>query len=257
MAKWWNKKTKIIFFVAVGVLLVTVASFVTYYSFPMRAEQKELQAAQNMPTVRYTDTPDAIVLAPLATVKKGIVLYAGGRVEPSAYAYKMAGIAQSGVAVVIAKSPLHLPPLDWRSPSQFTGLVPSVTEWYVAGHSVGGVRACQVVGDGTQFKGLILLGAYCANNISGAGVTVLSLGGENDKLTTPDDIGKNKHLLPVTTKYESIVGLNHAGFGDYGKQNGDGDITISDTEARDAITHHITTLLGTAKAGSGQSGAQQ
>ena len=259
MAKWWtkwNKKTRLILIIVTGVLAAVFVGVIAYYSIPMRAEHRELESARNMPTVRYTDTANAIVLAPLSTVKKGIVLYPGGRVEPSAYAYKLANVAQSGVAVVIAKSPLHLAPLDWRSPSDYTGLVPSVTDWYVGGHSVGGVRACQVAGEGAQFKGLILLGAYCANDLSNQSMPVLSIGGEQDKLTTPDDINKNKHLLPQTTTYESIAGLNHAGFGDYGKQGGDGDATISDTEARDAITHYITTFVGTAKAKDGQSGAQ-
>lgn len=254
MAKGWNKKAKVIVLAAAVVLAVMIGGVMVYYSAPMRAEQKELLAARNMPTVRYTDTGDAIVLAPLATVKKGLLLYPGGRVEPSAYVYKLANIAQSGVAVVIPKSPFYMPLLNWTSPSNYTNIVPSVTEWYVAGHSVGGVRACQVAGDGSQFKGLVLLGAYCANDISGAGRPVLSIGGDQDKLTTPNDIQKNKHLLPATTKFETIAGLNHAGFGDYGKQNDDGDMAITDTEARDAITHHITTFVGTATAGSGQQG---
>jgi hypothetical protein len=251
-----SKKTKIIVVAATAIPLVLFIGFVVYYSLPMKAEQKELTAARNMTTVRYTDSASAIILAPLATAKKGILLYPGARVEPSAYSYKMAHVAQSGVVVIIAKSPLHLAPLDWRSPSYYTNMVPMVKDWYVAGHSVGGVRACQVAGEGNQFKGLILLASYCANNISGSGMPVLSIGGDQDKLSTPDDINKNKQLLPTTAQYEMIAGLNHAGFGDYGRQDSDGDITLTDEQARDAITYYITTFVGTAVAGGAQSGAQ-
>lgn len=262
MVKRWgrlrklSKRTKIIVIAAMAVPVVLCIGFVAYYNIPVKAEQKELAAARNMTTVRYTDTASAIILAPLTSAKKGMLLYPGGRIDPAAYAYKMAAIAQSGVVVVIAKPPLHLAPLDWRSPSHYTNMVPSITDWYVAGHSVGGVRACQVAGEGNQCKGLILFAAYCASTISASGMPVLSIGGDQDKLTTPDDINKNKHLLPTTTQYESVGGLNHAGFGDYGSQDGDGNMTLTDIQARDAITHYVTRFVGTAVTGGAQGGAQ-
>lgn len=240
----WSFKKKLFVFGGIG-LLSAVAGFVTYYSLPMRAEPRELGLAKNMITVRYEDAPGAVVLAPLNTeVKKGIVLYPAARVEPAAYAYKMSQIAQSGIAVVIVKPLLNLPSLDWNQPGYYTGLYGAADEWYVGGHSLGGVKACQAAGSGSQFKGLILFGATCPGNATGLSVPVLSIGGSTDGLTTPAAINDRKASMPSNTRYEMIEGLNHAGFGDYGAQGGDGDMTIGDAEALQKITLFVTRFIG-------------
>ncbi|HKX73412.1 MAG TPA: alpha/beta hydrolase [Candidatus Saccharimonadales bacterium] len=244
----WTKKTKVFVFAGVGLLAAVLVGFITYYNLPMKAEARELGMAQNMMTVRYRDTPNAVVLAPLAEAKKGIVLYPGARIDPAAYAYKMSLVAQSGVAVVIVKPPLHAPPLDWRPIADYTGLVESVGDWYVAGHSLGGVKACQVASGNAQLKGLLLFGAYCAGSISGLSMPVVSIGGSADRITTPDDIAKRKADLPATTTYEMIEGLNHSGFADYGTQGGDGDMAVSDIAALSRLTSIITRFVGTAAA---------
>lgn len=242
MARRWSKKTKAIIFIVVGVVAAALAGFIIYYSSPMRAETKELTAVKNMATIRFTDAPNAIVLTPLSSFKKGIVLYPGDRIEPAAYAYKMSQVVQSGVAVVIVKMPLHMAALDLRSPSEFTALEPSVMDWYVAGHSSGSGRACQIARDGAQFKGLILLGAYCPGDASGAGMPVLDIIGAQDKLATGD-----KTRMPPTTQFKSVDGLNHAGFGDYGRHPGDGESSVADAEVLKQITQLITSFVGTAK----------
>lgn len=239
----WSKK-KLLFSVGGLLLVLVVVGSLLYYSFPMKAETRELNAAKNLMTVRYDDKGHAIVLEPLGGAKKAILLYPGGRVDPAAYAYKMSNIAQAGVAVVIVRPPLHLAPFDWRPIAAYTDLVPTVPEWYVAGHSVGGVKACQVAADNSPFKGLILLAAYCAGNVSGLGMPVLSIGGSNDKHTTPDDIDRSKPNLPQNTTYEMIEGLNHAGFGDYGAQSGDGDMAAADDDIVQKLTLLITRFIG-------------
>lgn len=247
MAKWWTKKRiKIAAFTAAAVLVAIVTGVVTYYSVPMRATSKELTQAQSLLTVHYSDVGSAIILKPATATTKGLLLYPGGRVDPAAYAYKMSQVALNGVEVVIVRPPLHLAPLDFHKPSYYTDLASGVTEWYVAGHSVGGVKACQTVHDDPgKFKGLILLGAYCPDSIANVKIKTLSIGGSNDKLTTPQDIDKNKNLMPSDAKYEMIDGLNHAGFGDYGKQGGDGDASIDSPTARDRISGLIIGFTGT------------
>lgn len=246
MAKWWTKKrVKVAAFTGLGVIAAGVAGVVVYFSIPMRAAGRELTQAQNLLTVRYSDAGSAIVLKPAIKATKGLLLYPGGRVDPAAYAYKMSEVALTGIEVIIVRPPLHLAPLDFHKPSFYTDLAPSVTEWYVAGHSVGGVKACQIVHDNpSQFKGLILLGAYCPDSIAATNIKALSIGGANDKLTTPQDIDANKNRMPADTKYEMIQGLNHAGFGDYGKQGGDGDAAINTADARAQLGSFITSFIG-------------
>ena len=50
-------------------------------------------------------------------------------------------------------------------------------------------------------------------------------------------------MLPATATFIEIDGLNHAGFGDYGRQSGDNEATIDRPEARAAITAALTQWL--------------
>ena len=82
----------------------------------------------------------------------------------------------------------------------------------------------------------MLFGSYCANDLSATDLEVLSIGGSEDGLSTPQKIADASSLLPATTTFVQVEGLNHAGFGNYGVQSGDGVATITSAEARDEIT---------------------
>lgn len=247
MARWTTKKqvTFVTKLVSVAIVLA-VAGVLVWLSLPMQAEKKALDQSTNLFTVKYIDTPDAIILNPTFAASKGIVVYPGVRVDPAAYAYKMSAVALQGVAVVIVKPLLNFPLADMHDPLAFMQAVPSVQEWYAAGHSAGGVKACGIAKDFYQFKGLILLGSYCSADISASTLPVLSLSGANDAITSRDDIESNKHSLPATVTFETIEGLNHAGFGNYGSQNGDGELTLDSNDARQKIADAIIRFINNA-----------
>jgi hypothetical protein len=77
--------------------------------------------------------------------------------------------------------------------------------------------------------GLALWAAYPASNNSLAdrNIKVASISASNDGLATPDKIDASRPLLPSSTQWLQIQGGNHAGFGYYGPQNGDGRATIT------------------------------
>jgi pimeloyl-ACP methyl ester carboxylesterase len=89
--------------------------------------------------------------------------------------------------------------------------------------------------------GLILFGSYCANDLSSSNLAVLSISGSDDGLSTPDKIADAAANLPADATFVEIDGANHASFGDYGVQPGDGTATISSEDMRDRITSIITT----------------
>lgn len=174
---------------------------------------------------------------------RGLVFIPGAKVDPYAYLYKLSGIvAQSGATVVITKPTLNLAFFDTRPVSYFEKDAPDVSRWFVGGHSLGGVRACQLAESG-DVVGLVLFGSYCANDLSDSGLEVLSIGGSDDGLSTPAKIEAARHLLPSGANAVEIEGLNHAGFGDYGVQPGDGTATLSAAEERAAITDQLRSLF--------------
>lgn len=226
---------------ALGALIVLGAVGIVIWSQVgvMAAEPEPLAEVRADPAIQITDTAAGIVMAPAEGAGDvGLVYIPGAKVDPWAYAFKMSGIvAEEGVTVVITKPWLNLAFFDIRPLSTFTDLAPGVGAWIVGGHSLGGVRACQMA---TDASALALFASYCASDLSDARVPVISIAGSADELSTPDKIADARHLLPADAEMNEIDGASHSSFGDYGPQPGDGTPTISDDDMRD----ELTALLG-------------
>lgn len=214
---------RILLWVAVA-LIAALVVFVLWAENPMRAEAGPLS------TVSYVDHPEGVVLTPDEPNGTGLVFIAGARVEPQAYAAKLSGLVDAGVTVVIARPTLNFAIFENRPLTTFESLAPDVDSWFVGGHSLGGVKACQYAADA---EGLILFGSYCASKVSGP---VLSISAGNDGLSTPDKIADAASLLPADAEFPVIDGGNHAQFGDYGVQPGDGESTVSDARFEEQLT---------------------
>lgn len=227
-----------------AVLVLVVVGFLGWANTPMMGERPAAIAAWTNPSVQIRDAGDAVVMAPTGDASgEGLVFIPGALVDPYAYLYKLSGaVAETGLTVVITKPTLNLAFFDTRPLSAFTSLAPGVTDWAVGGHSLGGVRACQLADDKAVSR-LILFGSYCANDLSTSNLAVLSIGGENDGLSTPAKIRDAAHLLPSDATFVEVPGMTHAQFGDYGLQPGDGTATISDRKARDAITAALASVF--------------
>lgn len=210
----------------------------------LQAEPEPLAAARADPSVTIVQGPEAVVMSPTDTTStQGLVFVPGAKVEAEAYVSNLSGIvAEDGVTVVITRPILNLAFFDLRPLTTFTDLAPGIDDWFVGGHSLGGVKACQFV-DEPQVSGLILFGSYCANDLSDAAAAVLSVSGSNDDLSTPEKIMEASDRLPADADFVEIEGANHARFGDYGVQSGDGPATISSNEMRTILTEDITAFL--------------
>ena len=203
----------------------------------MAAEPEPLAAVKADPAISITDDYAAIVLSPVeGATGDGLVFIPGAKVDPWAYAAKLSGIVESGTTVVITKPWLNLAFFDLRPLDAFTSLAPDVDTWAVGGHSLGGVRACQLTQDA---EALILFASYCANDLSTSGMPALSLAGELDGLSTPAKIADARPLLPADADMVEIAGAAHSSFGDYGLQPGDGTPTISDADMTETLTSEI------------------
>lgn len=160
----------------------------------------------------------------------GIVLYPGAKVEPLSYGAYALGLSQEGYLVCILDVAFHMAIFDANKADGFIELHPEILEWFVGGHSMGGVAAAMYADDHRELvDGLILLGSYPAgsNDLSDSELQVLSMYAEFDGLTLLSDIEESKALLPEDAIFELITGGNHAGFGLYGDQAGDGVAAIS------------------------------
>jgi pimeloyl-ACP methyl ester carboxylesterase len=244
-----------------AVLLLAILAFAVYASTPFQPESAPLDRVRADTSLLVTESADAVILAPReGATGEGLVFLAGARVSPAAYADKLSGLAEAGLTVVIARPVFGFAILEWRPFTEFADLAPTVDRWLVGGHSLGGVRACQYVADQpvnqrgdsrvdsgvddaaattTPIVGLVFFGSYCAADISTSNVPVLSIAAANDGLSTTEKIEDAAPLLPGDAVFTEIAGANHASFGDYGVQPGDGTATADDAAVRDAITDAV------------------
>ena len=81
------------------------------------------------------------------------------------------------------------------------------------------------------WAGLVLLGAYSTSDLSDNNLGILSIYGSEDGVMNRQAYEKNLGNVDAPTAAEYIItGGNHAQFGSYGPQNGDGTATISAEE---------------------------
>ena len=221
----------------VSVLALVIVAFLVWSNSVMQGERPAALDVWRNPAVSVTSTDRSIILSPTGNPSgTGLVFVPGARVDPYAYMYTLSGIVEeTGATVVITKPTLNLALLDTRSLDAFTRDVHGISTWYVGGHSLGGVRAC-LLADSPEVSGLVLFASYCANDLSASRLRVLSISGSDDGLSTPDKIEGAAHLLPSDATFDVIVGANHASFGDYGVQPGDGTASLKRSPMRDQLT---------------------
>ena len=151
----------------------------------------------------------------------GLIYYPGGKVEAIAYAPLLASIAEKGITCVLLEMPFNLAVFNTGAADQVYEQFPEIEDWYLSGHSLGGAMASSYVDkNSAKLAGLILMGAYPINDSDLP--TIVIYGSEDEGL----DLIK---LEGVANKVE-FVGGNHAYFGNYGEQEGDGVASISREE---------------------------
>lgn len=240
-----KKKRRLLRWVLWSVVVVIVVAVVGILAWTqigvMRAEPAPLAEAKANPAISITDAPEGIVLAPAEGVSDtGLVFIPGAKVDPWAYVAILQGVAAEGTTVVITRPWLNLAFFDLRGWDSFTSAAPEIQNWSIGGHSLGGVRACQLAGDAET---LVLFASYCATDLSGGALAVVSLAGTEDELSTPEKIADARHLLPRDVELIEVEGASHASFGDYGPQPGDGTPTIPDVEIRAVVTEALAPVL--------------
>ncbi|MFU8947137.1 alpha/beta hydrolase [Mycetocola zhadangensis] len=221
---------------ALGVVVLVVIAALVWAHAVMAGDRTAALTAWRNDALTISDTGHSVILSPTSgSSERGLVFVPGAKVDPYAYLYKLSGIAEQGTTVVITKPTLNLALADLRPLTAFTADAPGIESWIVGGHSLGGVKACQFATE-PDVDGLLLFGSYCASDLSSTGIPVLSFVGENDGLSTPGKIADAAGNLPDGSTVILLPGANHANFGNYGVQPGDGRSTANDSTVQGRIT---------------------
>ncbi|MHB1017282.1 MAG: alpha/beta hydrolase [Coriobacteriia bacterium] len=185
------------------------------------------------------------VFEPAGEPSAGLIFYPGGLVDPAAYASLMQQLSENGVLAVIAPMPLDLAVFDIGRADDVIAAYADIDTWVLGGHSLGGAMAAEYVKGGPgEIDGVVFLASYPAEStdLSGLPVSVLSLYGTEDGVSG-DVFQDSLQRLPDDTSLVEIDGGNHAQFGHYGPQDGDGVATIGRDEQQRITVDAILELI--------------
>ena len=204
-------------------LLLTTAAFLLYAADYYRADETALDALGSDGTVRVSRTDYGWFFdGPGET--RALIFYPGGKVEETAYAPLLRLLAEQGTDVCLVKMPLRLAVL---APDRADMVLAEhdYESWFIGGHSLGGAMAANYAAEHTEsLDGVILLAAYSTEPLPDS-LPVLSVYGTEDGVLNRGNYEKN--LANVPNLQEVVIeGGNHAQFGSYGEQRGDGEASI-------------------------------
>ncbi len=220
----------------ISLLLIALLAFSGFFIYTLdyyRADDvamKTLTTGQNS-LIEVKDTLVTFMSEESSDI--GIIFYPGGKVEHIAYAPLCIELAVNNNNVFLVKMPFNLAVFGINRADDIINANPEITSWYIAGHSLGGAMASQYASENSQkIKGIILLGAYASSDLSQTDVQMLNVYGSEDKILNQNSFIKTQSNNPPNTIYHEIVGGNHAYYGSYGEQKGDGTAVISPEEQR-------------------------
>ena len=239
-----HKKLIITLSIILGIILIGVIAFFIYVGSYYEADMDAIAKFdyEGFDIQEIEDGTTAFV--PKTEYDTGIVFYPGGKVEHRAYIPLMKALASNGVLTILVDMPFNLAVFDIDRAEGVRDGFDNVKHWYMAGHSLGGSMACEYVADNLDsFEGVILLASYSAADLSNTRLKVLSIYGSCDLVLNKESYLENKSNLPENTREYIIPGGNHAYFGTYGEQDGDGRATITNREQIEITVREIVDFI--------------
>lgn len=154
-----------------------------------------------------------------------IIFYPGAKVQTESYAPLLYLTAQYGYDCFLVDMPFRLAFFGMNRAEAVMKEHSGYQHWYMAGHSLGGAMAGNFAAEHQdQIDGVIFMAAYPTKSLKGS--RVLSLYGSKDGVLNREHYEDSMTYMPEDFTEVVIRGGNHAQFGDYGKQKGDGTATI-------------------------------
>jgi hypothetical protein len=232
----------------IAVAVILVVAVVGFLAWTRLARYPAFPEAAALAQTAQTP-PGWYVFQPEHPTNTGMVFYPGGLVDPAAYAPLMKQLSDQGIMTVIVPMPLDLAFLGVNKANDVIAAYPEIQNWIIGGHSLGGSMAAEFVkGNPAAVKGLAFLASYPADstNLTALPIEAVSIYGTNDGVAR-NVFNASLSRLPAGTPLVVIDGGNHAQFGNYGPQAGDGTATISREEQQQQTATAIVKLANELK----------
>lgn len=238
-----KKRTKLLLSACLVLLAVGIGCC-AYLSDFYRADEQAVAAMADQSGAVCTEQSGNVTWFLPEVPIAGLIFYPGGKVEAAAYAPLLRECAERGILCALVQMPANLAVLDVNAADGLQQKYPELTDWYMAGHSLGGAMAAGYVADHAgDYAGLILLAAYSTEDLTETSLRVLTVCGTEDGVLDRNAYEENRSNLPADTVELLLQGGDHAQFGCYGTQEGDGTPTLSGEaqirQTAEAITEFI------------------
>ncbi|MFP3855103.1 MAG: alpha/beta hydrolase [Anaerolineales bacterium] len=244
---WLRSHLRLLIPVILGVLLlILLIAGAFWLANPYQPLPEAQTAMVSDSVVRVHEEPWLIFEPRTLNPTAGLILYPGGRVAPEAYAPTARALAEQGNLVVIVPMPLNLAVLAPNAAAEVIEQMELVQHWAIGGHSLGGAMAARFADNNPDLvDGLVLWASYPArsNDLSRSDLAVVSVFASADGLAGPQEVLASAPLLPSDARFVEIDGGNHAQFGWYGPQSGDGQADISLPAQQQVIIDATSDLL--------------
>lgn len=219
-----RSKKRIAWLTTIGIIFAILIGFFGWTSFYYHADTAALTFAKQDSTILKDG--DWTIL-PEENSTAAVIFYPGAKVESISYLPILEKIReQAHVTCILVHMPLNLAIFNVNAADAVIQKHSEIQTWYIAGHSLGGAMSSTYAAKhSNQIKGLILMGSYLYGDYPVEN-TITIYGSLNAQV---------KDKITYTENVVCIDGGNHAQFGNYGKQKGDTDASIS-SEVQQNIT---------------------
>ena len=216
--------------------LLLAAGFLLYVSIYYHADETARTALESDGAVTISRTDYGWRFDGPAE-EDALIFYPGAKVEEIAYAPLLHRIAAEGMDVCLVEMPFRLAVL---APNRADRVMETeeYANWYIGGHSLGGVMAVSYAAN-HDLRGIVLLASYPTKAVD---EPLLLLYGTEDGVLNRERVAEASHYGSVETRV--IEGGNHASFGDYGPQAGDGEAALSAEEQQRRAAAFILQCVG-------------
>lgn len=222
------------------VVVITVAFFL-YTSNYYHATEEAKEAMKSGMGIEVDDTDYGYFLDGPGE-EDCMIFYPGAKVEASAYVCLLRKIAEQGMDVCLVEMPFNLAIFGQNKADEIIDSY-NYDNWYIGGHSMGGAMAAIYASENDEkLKGLVLLAAYPTKKIDD-NLTEISIYGSEDLVLNKEKVEEGKKYSPNNTFEYIIEGGNHAQFGNYGIQKGDGKAEISAKEQQELAAEFIVSNI--------------
>lgn len=243
LGKKKHEKTAVVVMTAVISVVMIAGTMLGYLSIYYHADDSTAQYLVADTDVTVSRTVNGYLFDGPGT-GKAIIFYPGAKVQPEAYGRLMHEIARNGTDVFLVKMPFNMAVFNSKAADVLMENFTGYDNWYLAGHSLGGVIASGYASEhADKIRGIILLASYPNKQVDET-LSLLSIYGSEDGCLDSDAYEEGRVLWPTDSQEMVIAGGNHAQYGDYGFQKGDNKAGITAAQQQDQTADIITEWIG-------------